>query len=64
MEKLSQLHNNALQKELNRRLLAYDKLFEFVNDIATWDATCDSWYGLFQATKKQANELIKQIQVK
>lgn len=63
MVEISQLQNEALQKELKRRLLAYDKLFTFVNELATWDATCDNWYGLFQATRKQADKLIKEIQV-
>lgn len=61
MAEFSKMQNEALQKELKRRLEGYDKLFLFVNNLAAWDATTDSWYDLFRSYQRQAANLIKEV---
>lgn len=47
--------------ELRRRLDGYDKLHAFVTELATWEATTDSWYGLFKSYQRQASDVLKEI---
>ena len=46
------------QDEIAKRLDHYEKLLPFVQELANWDATCDSWYDLFKSYQKQAKELL------
>lgn len=56
--------DDILQRELKRRLDAYDKMLMFVNDLADWNATCDSYYDLFTRYQQEAKQLRYDISVK
>lgn len=44
--------------EIAKRLAFYDKAHEFIIELAEWDATTDSWYGLFKHYQKRAKEIL------
>lgn len=45
-------------KEIAKRLDHYEKLHAFVTELATWDATCDSWYQLFKNFQDRATKVL------
>lgn len=54
----------ALEKEIKRRMDGYESLFEFVTDLANWDATTDSWHDLFKNYQIRAKVVLDRVKEK
>lgn len=47
--------------EIAKRLDNYEKMHQLVKDLASWDATTDSWYDVFKGFQNTAKKVLKEV---